>query len=823
MERKYAVSGMSCAACSARVERAVRSVGGVEDCAVNLLGGAMTVTGEVDPDVIIAAVRAAGYGAELKDGKSRTDEDAFRDKDTPVLIKRLLLSLGFLIVLMYFSMGHMLGIPMPSLIDKNPVLIGFIQLVLSGIILIINRAFFIGGTKSLVKGAPNMDTLVAMGSAVSYGYSVYILILMCIRPEQAHSLLHGLYFESAAMILALITLGKTLEAKAKGKTTSALRGLISLSPKTACLLVDGKERIVSVEEVKCGDVFVVRPGETIPTDATVIEGEGAVDESMLTGESIPVDKTKGSVLYGASVNKSGYLVCRATGVGEDTVLSGIIKMVSDASATKAPIAKIADKVSGIFVPTVLGISLITLFGWLIGGAEFSYAIERAISVTVISCPCALGLATPVAIMVGSGVGAKRGILFKNATALESAGRIKTVVLDKTGTVTSGHPTVTDVIPLNGTDGTELLELAYSLEYMSEHPLARAVCEWAENEGANRVELDGFKAVGGRGVSAYLGDESISGVSLDFAMQGGDVDFSTVEICKKLSTEGKTPLCFMRNEEMLGVIAVADEIKADAPEAINYLKSLGVRVVMLTGDGELTARAVAKKVGIDEVIAGVLPDGKADAVKNLQKTGQVCMVGDGINDAPALTASELGVAVGAGTDIAIDAADVVLIENRLSDVPKAIALGRAVLLNVKENLFWAFLYNLIGIPLAAGLFGLSLNPMFGAAAMSLSSFSVVMNALRLNLWKPKLESGKEHPVKAAGGEKGKGKKTELILKVEGMMCPHCEARVKNALETVSGVELATPDHKANEVAVLLNGSVSEEVLRKAITEQGYTVL
>ena len=820
MKKTYKVEGMSCAACSQRVERAVGAVHGVENCTVNLLRGRMTVEGDVSTDSVINAVRAAGYGAESLDALGgAAEKDVFEDKETPVLIKRLVLSIGFLVFLMYFSMGHMLGIYMPDFLEGSPLLLAAIQLILSGVVLIINRAFFINGAKSLFKGAPNMDTLVSVGSFVSYLYSVCIFVLMCVHPEKSGEMLHGLYFESAAMILALITLGKMLEARAKGRTTDALKSLVSLTPKTARLIVDGVEKEVGADEVKLGDLFAVRPGEAIPTDATVVEGESAVDESMLTGESIPTDKRVGATVYASTINRSGYLVCRATGVGEDTVLSGIIKLVGEASSSKAPIARLADKISGIFVPVVLGISLLTFAGWLLSGAEFSYAIARAISVTVISCPCALGLATPVAIMVGSGVGARRGILFKSAASLEAAGRVRTVVLDKTGTVTKGAPTVTDLLTFGNCDKAALLKYAYSLEYLSEHPLAEAVCKTAESEGVQREAIEGFKALGGRGVSGYLYGSELFGVSFEYAKTLTIVDTEVEKTAERISREGKTPLCFIKDRELIGIIAVADEIKEDAHTAVAALKSMGLKVVMLTGDNSVTARAVADKVGICEVVSGVLPEGKAAEIDRLKKSGFVCMVGDGVNDAPALATAELGVAIGAGTDIAIESADVVLIENKLLSLPAAISLGRATLKNIRENLGWAFIYNLVGIPLAAGLFGLTLNPMFGAAAMSLSSFSVVMNALRLNMWKPKFNV-KSKETKSIKTEENK---VEKVIRVEGMMCPHCEARVKKALEALEKVSVATPDHKSGTVSVVLEGDVSDDVLKAAIEEQGYNVL
>ncbi len=831
MKEKYRVSGMSCAACSSRVERAVSGTEGVSSCEVNLLTGEMTVEGTASADTIEAAVKRAGYSAKKIVGNAASEQtgaDELRDTESPALLKRLIASLGFLALLMYASMGYMLGAPLPDVLTANPVALALIQLLLSAIVLVINQKFFISGVRGIINRAPNMDTLVSLGSAVSFGYSVYKLFEMSYAAAggaDASHYLHGLYFESAAMILALITLGKFLEAKAKGKTTDALRGLLSLRPKVATVLRDGEEIEIPVDQLGVGDEFIVRAGGSVPTDGVVISGVGSVDQSALTGESVPEDKGVASRVYGATVCRSGYMICRATEVGEGTAIAGIIRMVKEASSSKAPIAKLADKVSGVFVPMVMAISLVTLVGWLIAGAGAGYAIARAISVLVISCPCALGLATPVAIMVGSGVGAKRGILFKNAASLESAGRISTVVLDKTGTVTRGEMSVTDVISFSVRE--ELLSTALSLEYMSEHPLGAAVTRYAESEGAKRQEIEGFETLAGRGVSGILGGEEVFGVSYEYAKTLINVDKSIEDAYSALASGGKTPLVFIKGDKALGIIAVADTLKPDAVRGVNALRELGVRVIMLTGDNELTARAIADEAGIGEVIAGVMPDGKERVIRELSENARVAMVGDGINDAPALTRAELGIAVGHGTDIAIDSADVVLVSDRLTDVASALGIGRSTLANIKENLVWAFLYNCIGIPMAAGLFGLVLNPMFGALAMSLSSFSVVMNALRLNFFKPKHERGAKADAEPSeqiitANETENSNKMTKVMKVNGMMCPHCEARVKKVLEAIDGVECASPSHKDGTVEVVLTSPVASELLAAAVTDAGYEV-
>ncbi|MBQ3007072.1 MAG: heavy metal translocating P-type ATPase [Clostridia bacterium] len=827
---QYNVTGMSCAACSTRVEKAVAAVEGVSSCSVSLLTNSMGVEGTAKPADVIAAVENAGYGAALKSDKNENnkinnDEEFLKDKETPALKKRLTASVGFLAVLMYFSMGHMMwNFPIPGFFEKNPVANGILQLLLTAVIMVINQKFFVSGFKSALHGAPNMDTLVALGSGASFLWSVYALFGMTAAENHADAMawMHEFYFESAAMILTLITVGKMLEARSKGKTTDALKGLMKLAPKTATVIKDGKEITVSVSEVKKGDVFAVRPGESIPVDGTVIDGMSAVDESALTGESIPVDKYKGDSVSAATINQSGYLKCEAVRVGEDTALSQIIKMVGDAAATKAPIAKAADKVAGIFVPAVIAVSVLTLIIWLFAGEAFGFALARGISVLVISCPCALGLATPVAIMVGSGVGAKNGILFKNAVSLETAGRVNTVVLDKTGTITNGAPKVTDIIPC-GISEDELLGIAYSLEKKSEHPLASAITEKAEERNISFGETEKFEAVPGNGLAAILEDSRIIGGNLKFIEKETTVDAETKNKISALSQEGKTPLIFAKDGKLIGIIAVADTIKDDSPEAIRQLRNMGIRVVMLTGDNEKTANAIGKIAGVDEVIAGVLPDGKESVIRNLMKHGKVAMVGDGINDAPALTRADVGIAIGAGTDIAVDAADVVLMKSRLSDVPAAIRLGRATLRNIHQNLFWAFLYNTIGIPLAAGLFipifGWELNPMFGAAAMSLSSFCVVSNALRLNLLK--IHSDKnDRKIKAKIKEKKTMTKT---MKIEGMMCGHCEARVKKTLEAIPGVEIAEVSHENDTAVVTLNAPVADEVLKNAVEAQDYKVI
>ncbi|MBR5562520.1 MAG: heavy metal translocating P-type ATPase [Clostridia bacterium] len=826
--KQYSITGMSCAACSARVEKAVAKVSGVDSCSVSLLTNSMSVEGTASATEIIRAVENAGYGASVKSAdnnqKSHTkNEDTLKGKETPLLKKRLIASVGFLAVLMYFSMGHMLGLPIPAFFENNPVAFGLLQLLLTVIIMVINQKFFISGFKGVLHGAPNMDTLVSLGSGASFIWSVYILFEMTSADSvKAMELMHGFYFESAAMILTLITVGKMLEARSKGKTTDALKGLMNLAPKTATVIRDGKEAVIPVSQVTKGDNFAVRPGESIPVDGIVIDGESAVDESALTGESIPVDKSKGDSVSAATINISGYLRCEAVRVGEDTTLSQIIKTVSDAAATKAPVAKTADKVSGIFVPAVIIISFITAIGWLIAGEDFGFALARGISVLVISCPCALGLATPVAIMVGSGMGAKNGILFKNAVSLENAGRVNIVALDKTGTITNGNPVVTDIIPFGMTED-ELLLLAYSLEKKSEHPLAKAVVSRAESNGKIPDETTEFEILPGNGLRAKIGNSEIKGGNLKFIEKSSNVTDDVKQIATRLSQEGKTPLFFSKDGSISGIIAVADTIKDDSAKAINQLKNMGIRVVMLTGDNKKTADAIGKLAGIDEVIADVLPDEKDTAIRNLMKQGKVAMVGDGINDAPALTRADIGIAIGAGTDIAIDAADIVLMKNRLCDVPAAIRLSRATLRNIHQNLFWAFLYNTIGIPLAAGLFipffGWELNPMFGAAAMSLSSFCVVSNALRLNLLKIHSDK-KDKKIKTKSKEKKAMTKT---MKIEGMMCGHCEARVKKTLEAIPEVEVAEVSHENDSAVVTLNAPLADEVLKNAVEAQDYKVI
>ncbi len=822
---QYSVTGMSCAACSARVEKAVSAVPGVTSCAVSLLTNSMGVDGTAAPADIIRAVENAGYGASLKGAKGAAPAaaaDELADHETPKLKKRLISSVAVLLVLMYFSMGHMWGAPMPHWLHHNSVGIGLIQLLLAGIVLVINQKFFISGFQSAVKGAPNMDTLVAMGSAAAYLWSVYELFTLTIDPMAEADL----YFESAAMILTLITVGKTLEAHSKGKTTDALRSLMQLSPKTARLERNGEEVVVPAEEVVLGDIFLVRPGDSIPVDGIVLSGTSAVNESALTGESLPVDKVENDKVSAGTINQSGFLRCRATGVGEDTALSQIIRMVSDAAATKAPIAKTADKVAGVFVPTVIGIAAVTIIVWLLVGQTFGYALARGISVLVISCPCALGLATPVAIMVGSGLGAKNGILFKTAASLEETGRIEIVALDKTGTITSGEPKVTDVLPAEGVSADELLRLANTLERRSEHPLAKAILEYAKEQNVGAEEVADFQALPGNGLTATLGGKRLCGGNDTFIATTAPVSAEMKAQAAKLAEAGKTPLWFSYDGRLLGVVTVADVIKADSPQAVRELQNMGIRVVMITGDNERTAKAIGAQAGVDQVIAGALPDGKEREIRKLKTEGKVAMVGDGINDAPALTRADIGVAIGAGTDVAIDAADVVLMKSRLSDVPAAIRLSRATLRNIHENLFWAFFYNTIGIPLAAGVFiplGLTLNPMFGAAAMSLSSFCVVSNALRLNLFKLRdarhdhkhVKHSKKHEVK----EKNEMEKT---MKITGMMCGHCEARVKKALEAVEGVAEAKVSHETGTAIVTLSAPVDDVVLKKAVEDQDYTV-
>ncbi len=852
---QYNVTGMSCAACSARVEKAVKKVPGVTSCSVSLLTNSMGVEGTASPAAILSAVQEAGYGASPKNASSSkasdasADLDALADHETPKLKRRLIASLGFLLVLMYFSMGHMMwGWPLPHWFDGNHVAMGLVQLLLAGIVMVINQKFFINGFKGLIHGAPNMDTLVALGSMASFVWSTYALFAMTRAQVDGNDelVMHYMmefYFESAAMILTLITVGKMLEARSKGKTTDALKSLMKLAPKTATLVRDGAEVTVAIADVQKGDVFVVRPGENIPVDGVVLEGTSAVNESALTGESIPVDKAVGDKVSAATTNQSGFLRCEATRVGEDTTLAQIIKMVSDAAATKAPIAKIADTVSGFFVPAVISIAVVTTIVWLLLGHELGYALARGISVLVISCPCALGLATPVAIMVGNGLGAKNGILFKTAASLEAAGRTQIVALDKTGTITEGAPRVTDLLPAEGVTETELLTLAAALESRSEHPLAKAVLADAEAKAITPPEVTDFAALPGNGLAAKLDGMDIYAGNAAFIQTKLTLPAALAQQAEKLASEGKTPLFFGGAGRLLGIIAVADTIKEDSPEAIRQLQNMGIRVVMLTGDNQRTADAIGRQAGVDEVIAGVLPDGKEAVIRQLQASGKVAMVGDGINDAPALTRADTGIAIGAGTDVAIDAADVVLMNSKLSDVPAAIRLSRATLRNIHENLFWAFIYNIIGIPLAAGLFipfGLTLNPMFGAAAMSLSSFCVVSNALRLNLFDlhstrhdHKTASPAAAPVQSAAENNKKSDaeapevKTEdntmkKTLKVEGMMCGHCEARVKKALEALPEVDEAVVSHEAGTAIVTLNAEVADDVLKNAVEAQDYKV-
>ena len=831
--QQYTVTGMSCAACSARVEKAVSKVPGVTSCSVSLLTNSMGVEGTASPENIIAAVEEAGYGASEKGAASEKQtsagDDVLADHETPALIKRLISSLIFLIALMYLSMGHMMwNWPVPSVLADNHIAMGLIQLLLTGIIMVINQRFFVSGFKSLWHRAPNMDTLVALGAGAAFVYSTYALFAMTGAQlngdmDAVMRYMHEFYFESAAMILTLITVGKTLESRSKGKTTDALKSLMKLAPKTATIVKDGAEQTVPIEQVKKGDVFVVRPGENIPVDGMITEGSSAVNEAALTGESIPVDKKEGDLVSAATVNQSGFIRCEATRVGEDTTLSQIIRMVSDAAATKAPIAKVADKVSGVFVPIVIVVAVVTTLVWLFLGDGVGSALARGISVLVISCPCALGLATPVAIMVGNGIGAKHGILFKTAESLETTGKTEIVVLDKTGTITSGEPAVTDLLPAPDVTPEALLKTAYSLERKSEHPLAKAILRRAEEDGLSADEVLDFRALPGNGLSAVLNGEELSGGNLRFICEKADVPEKMQKAAEKLAEEGKTPLFFAKGERFVGVIAVADVIKEDSPQAVKELQNMGIHVVMLTGDNERTAKAVGKQAGVDEVIAGVLPEGKESVIRSFKEKGRVAMVGDGINDAPALTRADVGIAIGAGTDIAIDAADVVLMKSRLLDVPAAIRLSRATLRNIHENLFWAFIYNIIGIPLAAGvwipLFGWRLNPMFGAAAMSLSSFCVVTNALRLNLFN--IRSAKRDK-KIKRKQKKENKAMEKTLKIEGMMCAHCEARVKKCLEAFSEVEEAVVSHEAGTAILKLNADVSDEALKKAVEDQGYTV-
>ena len=829
--KKFNVTGMSCAACSSRVEKAVSKVNGVKSVSVSLLTNSMGVEGSASDESIIAAVEKAGYGASVAGGekKQSAENEQLKDKDTPVLMHRLIASVGFLAVLMYISMGHMmLGWPLPAFFADNHIAMGLAQLLLCVIIMVINQKFFINGFKGLIHRSPNMDTLVALGSGASFVYSVYALFAMTDAQVKGNadlvmSYMHEFYFESAAMILTLITVGKMLEAHSKGKTTNALKALLNLAPKKATLLIDGKETEVIVDKVKKGDVFVVRPGESIPVDAEITDGSTAVDESALTGESIPIDKTVGDSVSAGTINKSGFIKCSATAVGEDTALSQIIKMVSDAAATKAPVAKIADKVSGVFVPVVIVIAVVTIAVWLLCGQTVGYALARGISVLVISCPCALGLATPVAIMVGNGMGARKGILFKTASSLEAAGKIQIAVLDKTGTITKGEPKVTDVIPF-GISENELLQYAYSIETKSEHPLAKAVIAKAQEIGLVPYEITDFKAESGNGLSGEYNGEKIIGGSKKYISSLINISNDILSRADSLSEEGKTPLFFMKGDKLLGIIAVADVIKDESPQAVKELQNMGIKVVMLTGDNERTAKAVGKLAGVDEVIAGVLPDGKEKVVADLKKQGKVLMVGDGINDAPALTRADIGMAIGSGTDIAIDAADVVLMKSKLTDVPVAVRLSRKTLRNIHENLFWAFIYNVIGIPLAAGvwipLLGWQLTPMFGAAAMSLSSFCVVTNALRLNFFditNPK----KDRKIKQ------KSKKDDnamtKTMKIDGMMCSHCEGRVKQCLEGLAQVSQAEVSHEKGTAVVTLSADVSNDVLTKTVEDQGYKVI
>ena len=845
---QYQVTGMSCAACSARVEKAVSHVPGVTSCSVSLLTNSMGVEGSASPQDIIKAVEEAGYGASLKGADSQQSSasqaaEALADHETPILKKRLIASVGFLLVLMYFSMGHMMwGWPVPQWFEHNHVAMGLLQLLLAGIIMVINQKFFISGFKSLWHRSPNMDTLVALGSMASFVWSVYVLFAMTgaqVSGDMAavENYMIDFYFESAAMILTLITVGKMLEARSKGKTTDALKSLMKLAPKTAVVIRSGQETTIPVEQVHKGDIFVVRPGENIPVDGVVLEGTSAVNESALTGESIPVDKAAGDMVSAATVNQSGFIRCEASRVGEDTTLSQIIKMVSDAAATKAPIAKIADRVSGIFVPAVITIAVITTIVWLLTGQTFGYALARGISVLVISCPCALGLATPVAIMVGNGMGAKNGILFKTAVSLEETGKVHIVALDKTGTITSGQPEVTDILPAEGFSEEQLLTLAFSLEQKSEHPLAKAVLKKAEERKLHAYEISDFQALPGNGLSGIMNSQTLMGGSMKFISSRVSVPDSLKQQAEHLAEQGKTPLLFASDNKLAGIIAVADVIKEDSPQAVKELQNMGIQVVMLTGDNEKTARAIGKQAGVDEVIAGVLPDGKESVIRSLKEQGKVAMVGDGINDAPALTRADIGIAIGAGTDIAIDAADIVLMKSRLSDVPAAIRLSRATLRNIHENLFWAFFYNVIGIPLAAGvwipIFGWTLNPMFGAAAMSLSSFCVVTNALRLNLFKVH-DASRDKKIKQAVSilpekdynESNKEKETTSMVKitvnVEGMMCPHCEAHVNEAIKAAFQAEDVVSSHEKKTTVFTSPEHVDEDKIREVIKNAGYEV-
>ena len=831
--KQYNVTGMSCASCVARVEKAVNKVDGVTSCSVNLLTNSMSVDGDVKSSDVISAVEKAGYGASLKGNSSKenkSNDEPLKDTETPKLKKRLFSSLVFLLLLMYISMGHMMwGFPLPSILANNHIAMGLIQLLLTGIIMVINQKFFISGFKALIHRSPNMDTLVALGAGASFIFSVYALFAMTnAQVNNDMSLvmkyMDEFYFESAGMILTLITLGKMLESYSKGKTTNAIKGLMNLAPKKATILVDNVEKVVPIEEVKIGDIFIVKPGENIPVDGVVIEGESAVNESALTGESIPVDKTVGDNVSGATVNQSGFIKCKATKVGEDTTLSQIIKMVSDASATKAPIAKVADKVSGVFVPIVISIAVVTIIVWLLCGATFGNALVRGISVLVISCPCALGLVTPVAIMVGNGVGAKNGILFKNATSLETTGKVSYVLLDKTGTITNGTPVVTDIIPSENYTQDDLLSYASSLESKSEHPLAKAVVQKAIDSNIKTLDTTDFKSLTGNGVSAKINGKTIVGGSVKHISSIANIDENIIKQANDLATKGKTPLLFVTDNRLLGIIAVADVVKSDSPKAIKELQNMGIKVVMVTGDNEKTAQAIAKESGVDEVIAGVLPDGKEKVVTQYKEKGMVAMVGDGINDAPALTRADIGIAIGAGTDVAIDSADIVLMKSKLTDVSGAIRLSRGTLRNIHENLFWAFIYNVIGIPLAAGvwipIFGWTLSPMFGAAAMSLSSFCVVTNALRLNFLNIR-SSKRDRKIKNKTNKKEKNTMT-TTLKINGMMCPHCEATVKTALESIDGVTSAEVSHESGTAVVTLSKEVNEDVLKKAVVDKGYTV-
>ncbi len=836
--KQYNITGMSCAACSARVEKAVNEVPGVTACSVSLLTNSMSVDGDVSPQTIINAVQQAGYDASIKDSahsqsaNTSNDDDPLKDRETPVLKRRLTASLGFLIVLMYISMGHMMwNWPLPSFLSHNHIAMGLAQLLFAAIVMVINQKFFINGFKVLIHKAPNMDTLVALGSGASFVYSTYALFAMTHAQvngdlDAVAGYMHEFYFESAAMILTLITVGKMLEARSKGKTTDALKSLMKLAPKTAVVVKDGVEKEVPIEQVKKGDTFVVRPGENIPVDGIIVEGNSAVNESALTGESIPVDKSVSDIVSAATVNQSGYIRCEATRVGEDTTLSQIIRMVSDAAATKAPIAKVADKVSGIFVPVVITIAIVTFLIWLLVGETFGFALARGISVLVISCPCALGLATPVAIMVGNGVGAKNGILFKTAVSLEKAGKVQIVALDKTGTITKGEPKVTDLLPAQGITEEELLQLAYSMEQKSEHPLAKAIVQKGKESGLMPSEANDFQALPGNGLTAVLDGAAVFGGSFKFISEQTTVSPEIKSQVELFSEEGKTPLLFVKDHIFYGIIAVADVIKEDSPKAIKELQNLGLRVVMLTGDNGRTANAIGAEVGVDQVIADVLPDGKEAVIRSLKEDGKVAMVGDGINDAPALTRADIGIAIGAGTDIAIDAADVVLMKSRLSDVPAAIRLSRATLKNIHENLFWAFFYNIIGIPLAAGLWipilGWKLNPMFGAAAMSLSSFCVVTNALRLNLVRIH-DSRKDKKINKKQTLLKEEKNMERTMTIEGMMCCHCEAAVKKALEAIPEVAEVIVSHENNSAIVKLNAELSNDVLRKTVEDKDYKVL